>query len=1352
MAKIKTFVHVLALAALATFPGPLRAEPEGPPGLPFTEDFTNLTFRDATASNANWSTAEQDLVLAWRQRNYNAFGSGLAGTDITGDAPHSTYAVALGDLDGDGDLDVVAGNNGQPHQLYLNNGTTDPFDGVTGVNITADVLHSTYAIALGDVDRDGDLDLVAGNYGQASRLYLNNGTSDPFAGIAGTDITADTRQTYAVALGDLDGDGDLDFITGNYSQTNRLYLNNGTANPFGGVAGTDITSDTYKTNSLALGDLDGDGDLDLVAGTYGQTNGQTNRLYLNNGTANPFTGAGTDITADTLQTQAVTLGDVDGDGDLDLVTGNYERPNRLYLNNGTTTPFAGMAGADITTDTNSTGSLTLGDIDGDGDLDLVTGNWNDTNRLYLNNGTVAPFAGAVGADITFDEHFTKQVVLGDADADGDLDLVAGNWGTDSRLYLNNGTPCPFAQAGARNITADAGWSEALALGDVDGDGDVDVIAGNSDGPNRLYLNNGTADPFDGVAGADITVDTLGTLALALGDVDGDGNPDLVSANYSQPVRLHLNDGSAHPFAGVADTDILAGADEMYGVALGDVDGDGDLDLVTAPFEQAERLYLNNGTATPFTGVAGTDIGSDSYAVYEIALGDMDGDGDLDLVVGHSNHATHLYLNNGTADPFASVEPSDISLDSLSTLSIALGDVDRDGDLDVVAGNYAPPNRLYLNNGTADPFSGVEARDISSDLLATNSIALGDVDRDGDLDVVAGNPVAPNRLYLNDGTADPFAGATGFDITADVHDTLAIALADMDGDGDLDVAAGNAGQPNRLYLSQSTADPFTGMPGTDVTDDTNPTHAIALGDVDRDGDVDVVAGNWMQPTRLYLNNGTANPFAGVVGSNITTDVYETYAVALGDLDRDGDLDVVTGTSWINWLYLNNGTADPFDGAEGAEITLDVNSTRALALGDVDGDGDLDLVAGNHGQANRLYLNNGTTAPFADVTGTDITADADSTRAVALGDVDGDGDLDLVAGNNMQNNRLYLNDGPANPFPGETGMVITADVSATLAVALGDVDGDGDLDLVAGNGSSPDRLYLNNGTTSPFVAGAAISADADSTRAVALGDMDGDGDLDLVTGNYDTPHRLYLNNGTASTFVGVAGISLTAGGILTVAAVLGDVDGDGSLDLVTGNYGQANRLHQRARRYDTGHGRAASLRVDAETANIEGARLTPTTTLPPNTAIAYYLSNNGGLKWSQVRPGANFIFPTTGIDLRWRAELASLSPARTPRLDELRIDLARCTVVPVGIAIAGGKVQLTWTPAVPGGLYEVHRGQSPYFTPATPYRTEEASPWTDSEGTNVGDPEANYTYLLRAPGCGQPSSPRVAEFDYRLVPGQ
>jgi hypothetical protein len=483
---------------------------------------------------------------------------------------------------------------------------------------------------------------------------------------------------------------------------------------------------------------------------------------------------------------------------------------------------------------------------------------------------------------------------------------------------------------------------------------------------------------------------------------------------------------------------------------------------------------------------------------------------------------------------------------------------------------------------------------------------------------------PSAVPLT-GTLD--ASTVGSQISTDVDPTRAVLLGDMDGDGDLDLVVANCIAPNKLYLNNGSAAPFDAVTGIPITPDEDTTKAIALGDVDGDSDLDLIAANGEITTTLYLNNGTVDPFAGVIGRKVAHDSPYTKAISLADMDGDGDLDlVVANKDQINKLYLNNGSSEPFHDIQGIDIGSETDPTYSIALGDLDGDGDVDLVAGNGtddgtGFINKYYLNTGSPIlPFDPITGTVISSDTTQTRAMVLGDLDGDGDLDLVTGNDAQPNRLYLNNGSEDPFAGITYTLITTATHHTWALAIGDVDRDGDLDLITGNDGELNQLYLNNGTAEPFsgVAGQPISDDAHPTVGVALGDVNADGDLDLVAGNDDVKqgqpavyNMLYLNQGDST----------------------GPPSGSPP--------------------YYPGPTQAVSLRVDAESISIRRATLTPTATLPVNTSVSYYLSNNGGVRWFQVRSGLPFSFPTTGTDLRWRATLHSLSPALTPRVDEITI---------------------------------------------------------------------------------------------------
>src|SRR5690606_29221627 len=160
--------------------------------------------------------------------------------------------------------------------------------------------------------------------------------------------------------------------------------------------------------------------------------------------------------------------------------------------------------------------------------------------------------------------------------------------------------------------------------------------------------------------------------------------------------------------------------------------------------------------------------------------------------------------------------------------------------------------------------------------------------------------------------------------------------------------------------------------------------------------------------------------------------------------------------------------------------DLDISFRVALGDVDADGDLDCVFANYGQ-DRLYLNDGT-GQFSDVTAAGLPADTTSTWAVALGDVDGDGDLDLVSGVDgggaVPDERLYLNDGRGSFVDATRPRMPGTAVGRIVALELGDVDGDGDLDLVLGNYGS--LLYRNDGSGTFADVTAAQLPDRKSTR--------------------------------------------------------------------------------------------------------------------------------------------------------------------------------------------------------------------------------------------------------------------------------
>jgi hypothetical protein len=445
-------------------------------------------------------------------------------------------------------------------------------------------------------------------------------------------------------------------------------------------------------------------------------------------------------------------------------------------------------------------------------------------------------------------------------------------------------------------------------------------------------------------------------------------------------------------------------------ALGDVDGDGDPDLIlgTSSSNQ-DQLYLNDGAGVFSVGAAPSPH---QDSTRRVALGDVDNDGDLDLMALTSSLGACLYANDG-AGLFLDLSRPRIPTDILQADAVALADVDNDGDIDAVFGTDGGQNRLLLNNG-AGTFIDVTATHVPVDNDHTREIWFGDVDGDGDLDLVIGNSGAQNRLYRNDGPASPghFTDVTTSHLPPEVDSTLGLALGDVDNDGDLDLLTGNTmGQQNRLYLNDGSGH-FSDVTAIQLPPDSDATTVVVLVDVDNDGDLDLLTGNGGggggQQNQLYINAGTGI-FAGVTASQMPPALDPTTSMAPGDVDGDGDVDLVIGNCGAqNRLYLNDGPANRgyFIDVTATHMPPDYDITRDVALADSDDDGDLDIVTGNSSQQNRVYLNDGA-GVFTDVTSTSLPIKCDYTSSVALGDVDGDGDLDLAFANTIGTNHLYIN---------------------------------------------------------------------------------------------------------------------------------------------------------------------------------------------------------------------------------------------------------------------------------------------------------------------------------------------------------
>jgi hypothetical protein len=593
------------------------------------------------------------------------------------------------------------------------------------------------------------------------------------------------------------------------------------------------------------------------------------------------------------------------------------------------------------------------------------------------------------------------------------------------------------------------------------------------------------------------------------------------------------------------------------VAWGDMDGDGDLDLAvgnslhrTAVYRNCTRHQENDGCTAEdtlfYSNPIWVTLPFNGLPVSDLAWGDVDGDGDLDLAVGGGDiedpgHYTKLYRNctqrqlNDGCDRFSSTFSrlaawSASEIDTAS--SLAWGDVDGDRDLDLVVGNYER-NRLYRNCTqrqlgdsctSGDSLLSAMAVWTSPEIAHTTSVAWGDMDGDGDLDLAVGKANRSSQVYLNDGTT---LNSTAVWSSAETSYATSVAWGDMDGDDDLDLVIGDRDAPNRIYRNDGA---MLSPAAVWSSAETSETRSVAWGDVDADGDLDLMAGN-SGPNRLYRNctqrqqgDGctAGDTFLSVMAVWTSMESESTSSIAWGDADGDGDLDLAVGNFYsYNRVYRNNGNALSSTATWAPPETI---PTMSIAWGDVDGDGDIDLAVGNNNAPSQVYRNNGN---GLNPTPAWVSTEAGATRSLAWGDVDNDGDLDLVIGNNGHD-WLYRNCtqrqsgdgcGVNDGLLSATSVWTSAELAYTTSIAWGDVDGDGDLDLVSGSLGGPIRLYHNEGGVLSATAGWTAGYGTSDTRTIAWGDIDGDGDLDLAAGRWFQTGSIYLNDGGTLSLIGL-----------------------------------------------------------------------------------------------------------------------------------------------------------------------------------------------------------------------------------------
>jgi hypothetical protein len=689
-------------------------------------------------------------------------------------------------------------------------------------------------------------------------------------------------------------------------------------------------------------------------------------------------------------------------------------------------------------------------------------------------------------------------------------------------------PAPEAMAAPSPLTFDAAKNFAagstpfsVAVGDVNGDGKPDLAVANLGDNVSVLLGNG-----DGAFHAAVNYAAGGGPAsVAIGDVNGDGKPDLAVANYSShnvSVLLGNGDGTFQTAVNYA-----SGGNSPLFVVVGDLDGDGRPDLAVAN-ESSDNVgvLIGKGDGT-FKAAVNYAVGAKPASV---AMADMNRDGNPDLIVANTGRSQFgslaVLLGNGDGT-FGSAASH---ATAYGPISVAVGDVNRDGNPDLAVLNYYSHDiRVYFGDGNGTFAFG--ANYTTGDW--PYSVAVGDVNGDGNPDLAVTNRSSDNISVLlgnGDGTFQEkvdFAAGDG---------PMCVAVGDVNRDGKPDLAVANAGGNVSVIVNATNFEPlgqFTPALGSPFAAGLSP-RSVEVGDVNRDGKPDlVVASHGSDSVSVLLGNGDgtfqrAVDYAAGGGP---------ASVAVRDVNRDGKPDLTVANEYTDnvSVLLGNG-----DGTFQPAVNYAAgDGPRSVAIGYVNGVGKPYLAVANYFSHNvSVLLGNGDGTFQAAVN----YAAGDGPASVVVGDVNRDGKPDLAVAN------------PGPPFAGSLSVLLGSDdgifqaaqVYPTgenpIAVAVGDVSGDGKPDLAVANWSG-DNVGVMLGNGDGTFQDAVHFETGSRPLSVALGDVNRDGKPDLAVANSRGLNvGVLLGNGDGTFQAGVD-FAVPVPYFVTV----GDVNGDGKPDL-------------------------------------------------------------------------------------------------------------------------------------------------------------------------------------------------------------
>ena len=684
---------------------------------------------------------------------------------------------------------------------------------------------------------------------------------------------------------------------------------------------------------------------------------------------------------------------------------------------------------------------------------------------------------------------------------------------------------------------------SASAADVDGDGDPDALGAFYDS-DQVFWHENTAG--NASAWTPHFVATLNGASFVHGtDVDGDGDTDLlVSAFLDSSVHWYENT-AGNGSAWVDHVIAAAGVGQAETVWGTDVDGDGDVDAMvaarTSDFNGWFENVAGNGTVWAAHTI-GTPDGAES-----VFPTDIDRDGDIDAVGTSFNSDTVTWFENAAGNGLAWL-PHSVTTNANGADFVVAADVDHDGDGDVLVSSFNGNTITWYRN--VDGHGTVWAPGtIAAAISRPEAVMAADVDGDGDVDALSASG-SPSKIAWYENVNGDGSVWTTRTITTAITRGYSAWPVDLDGDGDVDVLGGSSVlQWYRNETIHATACFAPRPPISTVA--AGAVGAVAL-DVDGDGDRDAASASLFDGKVAWYDNTAGNGTAWTTRT-VTTAAPGAYSVVGADVDGDGDPDLLSANGGNDTIAWYDNTAGNGSAWTTRTITTGADSATAVFAADVDGDGDVDALSSSFYDSKIAWYENTAGIGTAWVTHTISTA-ANGAHAVFAADVDGDGDQDALSSSFFDSKVAWYENTAGNGSAWTTHTISTA-ATGTVSVFATDLDRDGDVDVLATwHGADTVAWYENTAGNGSVWTTHVVTTTADGAESVSAADMDGDGDVDVLAASYNDGRVAWYENasGNGTTWV-LHTLSTNSPGASEVLAT--DLDGDGDADVVATSSGNA-----------------------------------------------------------------------------------------------------------------------------------------------------------------------------------------------------